>query len=239
MLVMGDERAVRLLVVDDDARVLTAVNRAMARICEVFPCPTADDALRTADELGADLGCAAVDVNLGRGADGIEVLAALRARSPGLPALVFTGEWTIDAAAWARYARLCPVPWTARKPDVLGDFKRVVALTPIAWLLGGAYSKQVIEAVLDEADDHDLTPRERQVFALVVRDDTTEVIARKLGIKPSSVETHLAGLRAKLGPGSLREIRRAILDRAARAALVDEIAPSPPTGEIGPPLPRP
>ena len=215
--------------VDDDPRVLAAVSRAMARICEVFPCPTAEVALHTADELGPHLDCAAVDINLGRGPDGIEVLESLRRRRPGLPALVFTGEWTIDACIWERYAALRPAPWG------LGDFRRLVELAPIVWLLGTTYSKEVAGAV--HAESARLSPRERQVLALVVRGDTAECIARDLGIKVSSVETYFANLRGKLGLRGVREIRRTILERAARATPVDERTPSPPTREPGLALP--
>jgi FixJ family two-component response regulator len=234
---MGELREPTLLVVDDDARVLAAIAREMSRTCEVIPCPTAAAALRAADETGTHIDCAAVDINLGRGPDGIELLESLRRRRPSLPALVFTGDRTLDADVWYRFAALRPAPWVALKPDVLEKLRHVLAVAPIAALLDAPDSTVLADAVHAEAQSRDLSPRERQAFALVVRGDTAEVIAQKLGIKVSSVETYLANLRAKLGRGGARDIRRTILDRAANATVGDELLSSLPTreAEVTPP----
>jgi DNA-binding CsgD family transcriptional regulator len=48
-------------------------------------------------------------------------------------------------------------------------------------------------------DELPLTPRERQIFALVARGKTNQEIAQSLWIAPTTVRRHLENIYAKLG----------------------------------------
>lgn len=60
-----------------------------------------------------------------------------------------------------------------------------------------------LESVVRPADQMPppppLSPREREVLALVARGLTTSRIARRLGMRPSTVRTHMEHVRDKLG----------------------------------------
>lgn len=53
-----------------------------------------------------------------------------------------------------------------------------------------------------------LTPREREVMAMVVAGKANKVVAYELGISQKTVETHRARVMEKLGVGSLAELVR-------------------------------
>jgi DNA-binding CsgD family transcriptional regulator len=61
-----------------------------------------------------------------------------------------------------------------------------------------------------------LTPREREVLALLADGDTDRRIAERLCVSPKTVEKHVASLRAKLGAPS----RAAAVAQAARRDLI-------------------
>ena len=53
-----------------------------------------------------------------------------------------------------------------------------------------------------------LTPREKQVVALVCLGYTNREVGEKLGISPSTVKTHLRGAATKFGVRGRGEIQR-------------------------------
>jgi DNA-binding CsgD family transcriptional regulator len=67
-----------------------------------------------------------------------------------------------------------------------------------------------IRAILDRPS---LSPRERQILAMVVLDFSNADIARKLYLSESNVKNHLSSAFAKLGVSSRNEAAELILDR--------------------------
>jgi DNA-binding NarL/FixJ family response regulator len=55
---------------------------------------------------------------------------------------------------------------------------------------------------------HDLTAREREIFAMVIVGLSTAMIARQLDVSPRTVETHRAHLSRKLGARSAADLVR-------------------------------
>lgn len=53
--------------------------------------------------------------------------------------------------------------------------------------------------LIEERDDRCLTNRERQIVCLMVRDCTVQEIAETIGCSESTVSTHQANIRAKIG----------------------------------------
>ncbi|HVR71383.1 MAG TPA: response regulator [Vicinamibacteria bacterium] len=78
----------RVLVVDDQADIVTMLQRALSRHGFNIDCTTSpDDALARADSVAYD--AALVDLVM-PGRDGVSVAAGLRERIPGLPVAVMT-----------------------------------------------------------------------------------------------------------------------------------------------------
>jgi DNA-binding NarL/FixJ family response regulator len=223
---MGAERdGLSVLIVDDDAGVLASLTREVSRLGhDATPCPSVPSASKAARESAAPFDAAIIDVGLGTGPDGIELLAGIRQHLASLPALVMTGKCMLEADAIQRFTRLRPMPCFARKPDLLDDVREFLRNAPIAPLLEMPDAQDLARAVNDEAD---LTPRQRQVLALVARGDNTDEIARRLGVRRSSIETHLTHLRTKFSTSTVREIRNVILKRAQGSQDHDEATSSP------------
>jgi NarL family two-component system response regulator LiaR len=51
----------------------------------------------------------------------------------------------------------------------------------------------------------DLTPREREVLALMIKGDTNAQVAEKLGVSPSTIKSHVSSILSKLGVDSRTE----------------------------------
>lgn len=56
--------------------------------------------------------------------------------------------------------------------------------------------------------DTQLTSREEMVVGYVLQGLSTDDIARRLGIRPATVRSHLSNVYEKLGAGSIRDLRR-------------------------------
>ncbi|MCA1663278.1 MAG: EAL domain-containing protein [Myxococcales bacterium] len=88
-----------ILVVDDEPLLLRAFARVLMRAGhEVVQASDGDEAATLVGKTRFD--CAFVDLGL-PGAGGLEVLASLRARDPGLPVVLMTGAPTLDSAIGA------------------------------------------------------------------------------------------------------------------------------------------
>lgn len=60
----------------------------------------------------------------------------------------------------------------------------------------------------------ELTPREREVAALVVEGLKNREIAERLGIGPETVQAHVSNILSKLGVASRGEVKRGVLEQA-------------------------
>jgi DNA-binding CsgD family transcriptional regulator len=63
----------------------------------------------------------------------------------------------------------------------------------------------------------ELTPREREVAALIADGASNKEAGRRLGISPRTVELHRAHAMEKLGARSAADLVRIVLSRAPRA----------------------
>ncbi len=156
-------------------------------------------------EVGAEP-TAALSAELGEG--GAAVLdrpaVVLLAEAPSLPA----------AAAALRSGARAVLRWDA-SPDAILAAVHAAAAGLVALpgdlaveLLGPAHSRLDGRRGRDPlplADATPLTPRERDVLAMLAEGLGNKTIARRLGISEHTVKTHLAGLFAKLGASSRTE----------------------------------
>ena len=217
-----------MFTVDDDPVVRTILVRAAEAVAlpaEAFA--TGAEALAAID--AARAGCLILDLRL-PDMDGFGLLAALRARGAAMPAVVLTGFADVPTAVRALRAGVFDF---FEKPIsghvVMERVQAAIALD--------AEQRQRATRLHEFASRVDrLTPREREVMALVVDGRSSRAIAEALSLSPKTVETHRARVMAKTGAGSLAELIRFGLlvgrDRDDLSLAVDPAAAyaSPPQG---------
>jgi len=147
--------------------------------------------------------CLIADVRM-PGMSGIELQEALRARDANLPMIIITGHGDIAMAVRAMKAGAADF---IEKP-----FHDQTLLDAVHRAL--ARSEHALETV-DALDSIDLrsrleslTPREREVMALVVEGRPNKVIATRLGLSTRTVEVHRAKSMEKMGASSLADLVR-------------------------------
>jgi len=146
-------------------------------------------------------GCLVTDIRM-PDMDGIEVQEELRKRNCSLPVIVITGHGDVPLAVRAMKAGA-------------GDFlEKPFARDALLTAVRRALERNA--TAVDSASQGDqirsrialLTPREREVFGLVVSGKQSKVIAHELGASPRTVEIHRARMMKKLNAGSLQELVR-------------------------------
>ena len=163
----------------------------------------ADEALELIEERKPDL--VLLDLKLRGGSDGIELCREIKALSDPPYVLVYSAyNSPKDIAA----CRLCNADGYIHKsedPEQLLQALEKARAGESVWLLG--LEPEEPDARLDEARRQaDLTEREEDVFALLLRRRTDSEMAEELCISPHTVKTHVANVLAKLGYASRREI---------------------------------
>jgi len=146
-------------------------------------------------------GCLVTDIRM-PDMDGIELQEELRKRNCSLPVIVITGHGDVPLAVRAMKAGA-------------GDFlEKPFARDALLTAVRRALERNA--TAVDSASQGDqirsrialLTPREREVFGLVVSGKQSKVIAHELGASPRTVEIHRARMMKKLNAGSLQELVR-------------------------------
>jgi FixJ family two-component response regulator len=194
------ERPPIVFVVDDDA----SVRRSLARLLKVHGYQpqvfaSAQDFLR--HEGGYGPGCLVLDLQL-PGLSGLDLQAELAAAGRTIPIVFITGHGDIPSSVRAMKAGavdFLPKPVQAR---VLLDVVRQA----IARDTEERRDREAVDAVL--ARFSLLTPREREVVALVVTGKLNKQIAHELGTTEKTVKVHRSRAMHKLGAGSVAELVR-------------------------------
>ena len=147
------------------------------------------------------VGCLVLDVQMA-GMSGPQLQAELLRRGADVPIVFLTayGDVPTSVQAMKRGA----VDFLV-KPVVGAELlERIqVALTKSRHAQGEASRRLALQSRLDG-----LTPREREVMAMVVLGWSSKVIARHLGISHRTVEIHRARVMQKTGAGNLTELAR-------------------------------
>ena len=143
--------------------------------------------------------CAVVDVRM-PGMSGLELVETLRARRIAIPVVVMTGHADVPMAVRAMKAGAADF---LEKPfndqEMLEAVQRALAATPAGPRpeTTGRYAT--------------LTPREREVMALIVEGKANKVVGAELGLSQRTVEVHRANVMDKMGARSLAELVRLAL----------------------------
>lgn len=157
-------------------------------------------------------GCLLLDIRM-PGISGLELQARLAAQGCGMPVIVMTGHGDVDSARHAFRARAVDF---LEKPL---DQERLFAAIEEALQNQAAAGRDSEARVSMERKLSLLTPREREVMALVVAGRHNRDIAAELDISVRTVEVHKARLMTKLDTHSIAELVRLSLlfDRERRS----------------------
>jgi len=192
--------AATVFVVDDDASVrrsLTRLLEAAGYTVEAFA--SAREFLNAAQAPGAS--CLVLDLRM-PGSSGLDLQKTLAQAVHRIPIVFVTGHGDIPMSVQAMKAGAIDFltkPYAAK--DLLDAIRR--ALDKDTTDLGREARTRSIHARVET-----LTPRERQVFALVVTGMLNKQIAAQLGVVEKTVKVHRARVMDKMRAGSVAELVR-------------------------------
>jgi FixJ family two-component response regulator len=194
-----------VFVVDDDASVLSAVARLIRSVghtVETFASPKAFFARVHSDQPG----CLVVDLRMPE-LNGLELQAEMIQAGDRLPVIFMSGQADIQSTVKAMQGGA--VDFLTKPFDehqLLEAVDRAIAYDLKARAVRA--EQETFRAKLNL-----LTPREREVCALVATGRLNKQIAAELGISEKTIKAHRARVMQKIGAGSVAELVR-IVDRA-------------------------
>lgn len=191
-------------IVDDDAAVRDSLGLLLSLHGFAVRAFASGDAFLAVADAGW-LGCVLLDLRM-PGASGADVQRELAARGIAVPLIVLTAHG--DATA-ARNALKAGAFDFLEKPV---DERLLLATLDAAAIDAAARREISIRQAASRARIDRLTPRERDVLALVVAGRHNREIAAALGISPRTVEVYKARLMDKLAVDRLPELIRLALD---------------------------
>ncbi|HXC50936.1 MAG TPA: response regulator [Candidatus Limnocylindrales bacterium] len=198
------EQAATVFVVDDDA----AVRRSL---CELFASVSLPVEAYSSSREFLDAfdprrpGCLLLDMRLKEGS-GLDLQDELRRRDVRLPIIVLTGHGDVASSVRALKA---------------GAFDFLQKPPPPAELLDRIYAaiendRAAREAASRRAEGLDrlssLTPREREVMALLVAGSTSKEVAYDMGISVRTIEGHRRRILSKLQVTSAAQLVRFVMN---------------------------
>jgi len=189
-----------VLVVDDDPAICELLSlQLIAAGLAVVPFRSAEALL--ASEHLSNCHCVVSDVRM-PDMDGLELQETLNRRNTGVPFIVITAHGDVPLAVRAMRAGAVDI---IEKP-----FKPLRLLSAIERALSQSDEQEAkqVEKASARARLAELTPRERQIFDLIVESKQSKVIARELGISNRTVDIHRGNLMRKLRVKNVGELVR-------------------------------
>ena len=189
-----------VFIVDDDASVRDALGLLLAvRGYRTAVFASAEDFLQAWREPWA--GCLLIDIRM-TGMDGLTLQKKLAERGCLIPVIMITGHGDVSLARAAFKANASDF---LEKP--LDDVKLIGAIDE-AFAREEGSRRDLLRRTRSSALLRELTPREREVMALVVSGRHNRDIAPALGISVRTVEVHKARLMSKLGLDNVADLVR-------------------------------
>jgi two-component system response regulator FixJ len=153
----------------------------------------------------AQPGCLVLDVRM-PGMSGLELQQELNLRGAIIPVIFITGHGDIPMAVEAmQHGAHDFLQKPFRDEDLIERVRR--ALDKDAKARASLEEHKAIRARLES-----LTPREREVLALMASGKPNKIMAHELGVSQRTVEIHRARVMEKSGASSLAELVRMVMD---------------------------
>ncbi len=197
----------KILVVDDHALIREGMRMVLQQLdasIEVLEAGTCADAIAAADE-HEDLDLILLDILL-PGTSGLDALASFRERHARIPVVVVSASESRDDVVRAiEGGAMGFIPKSEPSRAMLGALRLVLAggvyLPPE--LLGRGDSRPARDAPSSSTEavlaDLGLTPRQREVLALLVQGKPNKLICRELGIAEGTAKVHVTAILNALG----------------------------------------
>jgi NarL family two-component system response regulator LiaR len=192
---------IRVLIADDHAVVRRGLRTFLELQDDIEVVGEAEDgeeAVAAVEELAPDV--VLMDLVMPR-VDGIEAIRQIRERRPATRVIALTSFLDDD--------KLFPAVRAGAAGSLLKDVQPQELVSAIRTVHGGesllhpAAAARRMAQVASDGERPDpgaqLTPREREVLALLARGLPNKVIARDLGVSEKTVKTHVSNLLGKLG----------------------------------------
>jgi FixJ family two-component response regulator len=189
-----------VFVVDDEPSICAALKRLIKSVgLEVQTFPSAQDFLQSQRPDGP--GCLVLDVRL-PGLSGLDLQQKLVEAKVDLPIIFMTGHGDIPMSVRAMKAgavEFLTKPFNDQ--DLLDAIQQALARD------GAARQRQSEISGLRQRYES-LTPREREVFSLVVSGRLNKQTAGELGTSEKTIKTHRAQIMQKMNASSLADLVR-------------------------------
>jgi FixJ family two-component response regulator len=195
-----NKTASTVYVVDDDASVLCALARLIRSFGMQVETFTSGRAFLDC-KVPEGPACVVMDVRLS-GENGLILQDALRSSERRLPSIFITGHGTVPLCAQALKAGA--VDFLLKPVDEQDLLKAIArAIEEDCWTQGNERKRAAIAWCLAT-----LTPREREVMALVVTGRLNKQIADELGTSEKTIKVHRARVMQKMQATSVAELVR-------------------------------
>lgn len=204
---------IRIVLVDDHAVVRSGYRRLLSAEPDfdvVGEAASAPEANALVQQVRPDV--AIVDLSL-KGSSGLEAIAGMRVRQPGLRVLVLSMHDSAGHVAQALKAGAHGYLTKRSEPEeLITGIRAVVNGTRVLSSDVAAATRMTAAAPLD-----DLTPREFDMLRLLVHGESVQAIATQLTVSPKTVLNTLTSVRQKLGADN--DFR--LMHLAARLGIVE------------------
>ena len=197
---MGEPSKATVFVVDDDAAVRRSVERLIRTVgLDVLTFPSAQEFLEHGPPDGP--ACVVLDVRM-PGLSGLDLQKKLTEAGFSVPIIIMTGHGTVPMSVRAMKAGAVDF---LQKP-----FDEQVLLDAVSQALERDREGRKTEALRLQALRRmdTLTPREREVFELVVRGLLNKQVAAELGASEKTIKVHRARVMQKMEADSLADLVR-------------------------------
>jgi NarL family two-component system response regulator LiaR len=190
---------IRVLIVDDHAVVREGLRTFLdlqEGIAVIGEAGDGEEAVAEAERLRPDV--LLIDLVMPK-LDGVEAMRELRRRVPSARVIVLTSFLEDERLLPAMRAGAAGYLLKNVQPQELARAVRAAAAGEA--LIDPAVAARLVETLGDGRDERaeQLTPREREVLALIGRGLANKRIALELGIAEKTVKTHVSNVLAKLG----------------------------------------
>jgi len=198
------DRAALVFIVDDDDAVRNSIRLLMKSLgLATRPLSTAQEFLATYDP--QQPGCLILDVRM-PGMSGLELQQQLNVRGAIIPVIFITGHGDVPMAVEAmQQGAFDFLQKPFRDQDLIERVQRALAKDQSNRVELSEQAK-----VRERFDS--LTPREREVLALVTSGKANKVMAADLNVSQRTVEIHRARVMEKMHASSLAQLVRMMMD---------------------------